>query len=216
MLNSAINYVLIFVAILLPRCTIIACADGEAWDRGQRQTLIDHYTFLGEEMEAEGTLLNYLLQYEVLDEQETAEIRAIAVRQRKNEKLLDFVMRTTSEQYDKFLEALKESKQEHVCNELLGNFGNKETLPCASADQVDNCNEKVRQTSVEQAASIENVLGPSQRVEQAADVEKVLGVSQRVKQTSSIEKVWGSSLRVGVIVGTADPELPPKTSPGKF
>ena len=71
-------------------------------------------------MEAEGTLLNYLLQYEVLDEQETAEIRALTVRQKKNEKLLDFVMRTTSAQYDKFLEALKESKQEHVFNVLTG------------------------------------------------------------------------------------------------
>ena len=67
-------------------------------DGRQRQTLIDHYTFLVEEMEAEGTLLNYLLQYEVLDEQETAEIRALAVRQKKNEKLLDFAMRTTSAQ----------------------------------------------------------------------------------------------------------------------
>ena len=88
------------------------------WDSGQRQTLIDHYTFLVEEMSAEGTLLNYLLQYEVLDEQETAEIRALAVRQKKNEKLLDFAMRTTSEQYDKFLEALKKSKQEHVYDVL--------------------------------------------------------------------------------------------------
>ena len=183
MLNSAINCVLIFLAILLPCCTF-ALADCEVWDRGQRQTLIDHYTFLVEEMEAEGTLLNYLLQYEVLDEQETAEIRTLAVRQKKNEKLLDFVMRTTSAQYDKFLEALKESKQEHVCNELLGNFGRTETFPSASADEVDNCREKALQTSVKQAASI--------------------------------EKVLGSSLRLGLVVETADPELPPKTSPGKF
>ena len=90
------------------------------WDRGQRQTLIDHYTSLVDEMDAEGTLLNYLLQYEVLDEQETAEIRALAVRHKKNEKLLDFILRSTSEQFNKFLEALNESGQKHVCGQLNG------------------------------------------------------------------------------------------------
>ena len=84
------------------------------WTPSHRQTLIDHYTFLMEEMEAEGTLLDWLKQYEVLDEQELDEIRALTVRHERNAKLLDFILRTTSAQYDLFREALKESKQEHV------------------------------------------------------------------------------------------------------
>ena len=81
---------------------------------------MDHYTTLVDEMDAGATFLNYLLQYEVLDEQETDEIKALTVRHKKNEKLLDFVMRTTSAQYDKFLEALQESKQGHVSSILEG------------------------------------------------------------------------------------------------
>ena len=73
-----------------------------------------------EEIDAEGTLLYYLLQYEVLDEQEMDEIGAIPVRRKRNEKLFDLIMRTTSVQYDKFLKALMESKQEHVFNVLTG------------------------------------------------------------------------------------------------
>ena len=61
--------------------------------------------------------MDCLKQYEVLDEQELDEIGALAVRHERNAKLLDFILRTTSAQYDMFLEALKESKQEHVyCN----------------------------------------------------------------------------------------------------
>jgi hypothetical protein len=157
---------------------------------------MDHYTFLVEDTETEDTLLSYLLQYEVLDEQETAKIRALAVSQKRNVKLLDFVMRTTSAQYDKFLEALVESKQEHVCNELLGFTGNTETLPSASADEVDNCDENVLQTSVKHAASIKNIVVPSRRVKQAESRENVLTPSLKVKQGESREKGLGQSLEV--------------------
>ena len=69
-------------------------------------------------MDTEGTLFNILLQYEILDEQELDEIRATAVRHERNTKLLDFILRTTSAQYAKFLEALKESRQERVYDKL--------------------------------------------------------------------------------------------------
>ena len=97
-----------------------------------RQTLIDHYTFLMEEMEAEGTLLDCLKQCEVLDEQELDEIRALTVRHERNAKLLDFILRTTSTQYDKFLEALRESRQERVYNKLHSKYGSyADYLPIA-------------------------------------------------------------------------------------
>ena len=96
-------------------CTYLDC-ETRCW--AHRLTLIDHYTFLVEEMEAEGALLNLLYQHEVLDEQEVAEMNALSVRQRKNVKLLDFLMRTSSAQYDRLLEALKKSSQEHVQSEL--------------------------------------------------------------------------------------------------
>ena len=73
-------------------------------------------------------------------------------------------MRTTSAQYDKFLKALKESRQEHVCNVLNGNFGNIEILTSASADEVESCGERVPRTSVKQAESREKGLGPSQKM----------------------------------------------------
>ena len=95
------------------------------WAPNHRQTLIDYYTFLMEEMEAKGTLLDYLLQCEVLDEQELDEIRVLPVRHERNAKLLDFILRTTSAQYDMFLEALRESKQNHVYISLL-----RELLSC--------------------------------------------------------------------------------------
>ena len=65
------------------------------WASHHRQALIDHYTFLMEEMEAKGTLLDCLKQCEVLDEQELDEIRALTVRHERNAKLLDFILRTT-------------------------------------------------------------------------------------------------------------------------
>jgi len=71
-------------------------------------------------MDVEGALLNLLYQYEVLDEQETAEIRALTVGHKKNGRHLDFMMRTTPEQYGKFLEAIKESSQDHVYSGLSG------------------------------------------------------------------------------------------------
>ena len=75
-------------------------------------------------METGGDLLDRLYQNEVLDEQEVAEIRAINLRHKKNEKLLEFILRTTSTQYNTFLKALKESKTEHVhaCLSLSGNI----------------------------------------------------------------------------------------------
>ena len=80
--------------------------------------------FLVEEMETEGALLNLLYQHEVLDEQEVAEIRAINLSHKKNEKLLEFVLRTTSTQYETFVRALKESNPKHVhaCLSLAGNI----------------------------------------------------------------------------------------------
>ena len=104
----------IFKSHLLVKIKTLAFGADFVWAPSHRQALIDHYTFLMEEMEADGKLLDYLLQYEVLDEQELDEIRALTVKHERNAKLLDSILRTTSAQYDMFLEALKESKQEHV------------------------------------------------------------------------------------------------------
>ena len=90
------------------------------WEPAHRQTLIDHQTFLVEEMDVEGTLLSILLQYEVIDEQELDEIRALTGRHERNTKLLEFILRASSAQYGQFLEALIESKQEHLYDTLHG------------------------------------------------------------------------------------------------
>ena len=64
------------------------------------------------------TLLDSLRQHDVLDEYEVAHVRAAKVRHKRNEILLDFISRTSKEQYEKFLECLLESKQVHVYNQL--------------------------------------------------------------------------------------------------
>ena len=64
------------------------------------------------------TLLDCLRQHEVLDEFEVALVRAAKVEHKRNEILLDFISRTSSEQYEKFLDCLLESKQEHIYNQL--------------------------------------------------------------------------------------------------
>ena len=106
------------------RCCIISgivihWTDYEATIGGHKQALIDHYTFLLSEMEPDALLLSHLQQFNVLDEQEVAEIRTLTVRQSKNEKLINFLLRTTTQQYVKFLEALQESKQYLVHDGLL-------------------------------------------------------------------------------------------------
>ena len=95
---------------------------------GHKQTLIDHYTFLVGEMDSDSLLLNHLLQFNVLDEREVAEIRALTDRQSKNEKLIDILLRTTTAQYGKFLEALQESKQYHVHDGLLSDGQRGKTM----------------------------------------------------------------------------------------
>ena len=82
------------------------------------QTLQVHYTFLVKEMEAEAPLLHCLLQYMVLDEEELDEITALTVRHERNAKLLDFILRITCAQYERFLVALKKFKQEQIYNTL--------------------------------------------------------------------------------------------------
>lgn len=87
---------------------------GFSLEYAHRQTLINNYTFLVGELDSKRTLLDILLQCEVLDEHELDEIRNLTVRHDRNVKLLDFILRTTPEQYEKFLEALQESHQDHV------------------------------------------------------------------------------------------------------
>ena len=88
------------------------------WETGHILILIHLNVYLLDEIRTEGTLLDYLYQYEVLNEQERDEVEAMAVRLKKNEKLLDFMRRTTPAQYDRFLEALKESGHKHVWQTL--------------------------------------------------------------------------------------------------
>jgi hypothetical protein len=90
-----------------------------ALNRGHREILIDHYTFLLGNMVTDETLLSALLQNDVLDEQEREEIKVLKCIKAKNAKLFDFILRTTSAQYVTFLKALKDSHQEHVYAALV-------------------------------------------------------------------------------------------------
>jgi len=64
--------------------------------------------------------LDTLLETGVLDNQEVDEIRSKQSEHERINHLLHFIMRTSSEQYQLFLESLNQADHQHVYNELMG------------------------------------------------------------------------------------------------
>lgn len=92
-------------------------------------TLIDNYTYLGENVRVSGTILvPHLLQSGVLDEQEVDEIKSKRTEQDKTDALLHCIMRTSARQYRSFLWALIDSDQEFICIKLKQARGKPDLL----------------------------------------------------------------------------------------
>jgi len=86
-----------------------------------KATLVDHFTYLKRNILLSGsTLLDNLLETGVLDDEEVEEIRSKQTEHEKINLLLHFIMRTSPEQYQMFLESLKRADHKHVYIQLTG------------------------------------------------------------------------------------------------
>ena len=61
-----------------------------------------------------------LYQADVLSEEEKESINSEVISFRQNEKLLSMLSRKTKDQFDKFLDALDNTGQQHVRNHITG------------------------------------------------------------------------------------------------
>jgi len=85
--------------------------------------LVDHFTYLKTNILLAGsTLLDNLLETGVLDDQEVDEIKAKQPEHERINHLLHFILRTSSEQYQLFLESLNRADHQHVYKQLTGSM----------------------------------------------------------------------------------------------
>ena len=68
-------------------------------------------------------LVGELYQAEVLGKEELDTINSEVMSFRQNEKLLSMLSRKTKDQFDKFLDALDKTGQQHVHNHIVGRQG---------------------------------------------------------------------------------------------
>jgi len=81
------------------------------------QTIRQHYVFLVDTLDAKHSgLVGELYQAEVLSREERESINCEVISFTQNEKLLSVLSRKTNEQFDKFLDALDTTGQQHVRN----------------------------------------------------------------------------------------------------
>jgi len=88
-----------------------------------KETLVDHFTYLKTNILLSGsTLLDNLLETGVLDVHEVEEIRSKHTEHERINHLFHFIMRTSSEQYQLFLESLDRADHQHVYKQLTGSM----------------------------------------------------------------------------------------------
>jgi len=94
-------------------------------DVKHKVTLIDNFTYLKDNVTlSRGTLLDTLLETKVLNSQEVDEIKSKGTKGDRVEQLLHFIMKTSSDQYEKFLESLNKTDHELVYMQLRGTVPN--------------------------------------------------------------------------------------------
>ena len=83
------------------------------------RSIRQHYRFLVDTLDAKDSgLVDELYQAKVLDEGERDSVRAKATSSAQNERLLSVLSRKTKNQFDKFLDALDKTGQQHVRNTI--------------------------------------------------------------------------------------------------
>ena len=84
----------------------------------------EHYVFLVDRLDAKHSgLVGELYQADVLTREEMESINSEVMTFRQNEKLLSMLSRKTEEHFDKFLDALDNTGQQHVRNHIAGRRG---------------------------------------------------------------------------------------------
>jgi len=85
------------------------------------QTIRQHYVFLVDSLNAKHSgLVGELYQAEVLSREERDAVSSELITFTQNEKLLSMLSRKTKDQFDKFLDALVKTGQQHVHNHIAG------------------------------------------------------------------------------------------------
>jgi len=88
------------------------------------QTIQQHYVFLVDTLEVKHSgLVAELFQAGVLGRKECEIIGSEVTSFTQNEKLLSMLSRKTNDQFDKFLNALDKTGQQHVRNRITGRTG---------------------------------------------------------------------------------------------
>jgi len=84
-------------------------------------TLIDNFTYLKENLTlSDPALLDFLLELDVFNQWEVAEIRSRPTDHDGIDLLLQFILRTSPDQYQQFLGSLQRANHKHVYNKLTG------------------------------------------------------------------------------------------------
>ena len=84
----------------------------------------EHYVFLVDHLDAKHSgLVDELCQAEVLSTEERESVKCELISFTQNEKLLSMLSRKTNDQFDKFLDALDNTGQQHVRNHVTGRQG---------------------------------------------------------------------------------------------
>jgi len=85
------------------------------------ETIRQHYVFLVKNLATKHSgLVDELYQAEVLGAEEMESINCELTSFSQNKKLLSMLSRKTNDQFDKFLDALDNTGQRHVCNHITG------------------------------------------------------------------------------------------------
>jgi len=88
------------------------------------QTIQQHYVFLVDYLEVKHSgLVAELFQAEVLGREEKDIVGSEVTSFTQNEKLLSMLSHKTNDQFDKFLDALDKTGQQHVRNRITGRTG---------------------------------------------------------------------------------------------
>ena len=88
------------------------------------QIIRQHYVFLVDTLNAKHSgLVAELYQAKVLSEEERDTVNSEVISFIQNEKLLSILSRKTNDQFDKFLDALDNTGQQHVRNHITGRQG---------------------------------------------------------------------------------------------
>ena len=89
--------------------------------RDHKVTVIDNFTYLKENITlSEPVLLDKLLEVDVLDQREVSEIRSKVTDHERTDQLLQYILRTSQDHYQQFLQTLNNTSHQHVYIKLIG------------------------------------------------------------------------------------------------